>query len=100
MIYIYLPIKELIFDQSCTVAFLEDAQKLLVLGYIQPTMMGIFMLIIILFFAKDEKARAELRYSMEQEASVSGDVVDNDDSLDGLSDINKGIAEEEQEQIQ
>ena len=34
MIYIYLPILELLFDQSCTIDFLRDAQKTLVLGWI------------------------------------------------------------------
>lgn len=73
LIYIYLPIKQLLFNGTCTEEFLRMAQKFLILGWVQPTLMGIFMLIIILFFAKDEKARTELRYSMEAQASSHAD---------------------------
>jgi hypothetical protein len=100
MIYIYLPIVQLVFDGTCTMDFLRTAQKLLILGWIQPTLMGIFMLIIILFFAKDEKARMELRYSMEAQGSADAPVDDDDSLYDSLANYDEGIAEEEQEQIQ
>ena len=54
LVYIYLPLQLLLFDQDCTLDFLKMAQKLLVFGHFQPTTMGLLMLLIIMYFAKDE----------------------------------------------
>jgi hypothetical protein len=66
MIYIYLPILQLIFNKPCTIEFLQLAKKFLILGMLQPTFMGLLMLLIIMHFARDEKRRCDIQNSADE----------------------------------
>lgn len=72
------------------------AQKFLVIGHFQPTTMGLLMLIIILYFAKDEKRRTEEKDMVE--SSVVGSVVAGrqDGIYADIQQINQNIASEEE----
>lgn len=75
------------------------AQKFLILGYVQPLTMGLFMLIIILYFAKDEKRRTESKDTAE--SSAIGSVAVGEDALYAdIQQINQTIETEEQGELE
>lgn len=99
LVYIYLPIQLLVFNENCTMEFLEMAQKFLVIGYIQPTAMGLFMLVIILYFAKDEKRRTEAPMEgLVAESSALGSVAPagKEALYSEINQINQSVFQEEQ----